>query len=200
MISWWLRMTLMRRDILTILSALEVFGIFEFEDHLCNGSGLCDIPADRAERRLLGALPGTVPARRLARSGASAASKLRRLVGALWVRFVDGEFRHLKSSPRWRCSARLRPVPASTKPFRSERLGAVREWCRAVSVVPICLDQRAAVTPVLAFSLAEGLSPGSRLRPPAPPRLGSARCRARSRQKSSSCSISSISQTCMSLS
>jgi hypothetical protein len=52
LMSWWLRMTLMRRDIVTILSALEVFGIFEFEDHKCNGSGPCDIPADRVERRL----------------------------------------------------------------------------------------------------------------------------------------------------
>jgi hypothetical protein len=50
LISWWLRMTLMRRDIVTILSSTRVFGIFEFEDHLCNARQGCDIPADRAER------------------------------------------------------------------------------------------------------------------------------------------------------
>ena len=53
LISWWLRMTLMRRDIVTILSSTRVFGIFEFEDHLCNAGRGRNIPVDRAERRLL---------------------------------------------------------------------------------------------------------------------------------------------------
>ena len=75
LISWWLRMTLMRRDIVTILSSTRVFGIFEFEDHLCNAGRGRDIPVDRAERRLLGAFQrcaAPCAARRLAWNGASA--------------------------------------------------------------------------------------------------------------------------------
>ena len=62
LISWWLRMTLMRRDIVTILSSTRVFGIFEFEDHWCNAGRGRDIPVDRAERRLLGDLLGACAA------------------------------------------------------------------------------------------------------------------------------------------
>ena len=74
LISWWLRMTLMRRDIVTILSSTRVFGIFEFEDHLCNAGRGRDIPVDRASGPAR-ALRSTPLAQRFAQSACSALAR-----------------------------------------------------------------------------------------------------------------------------
>jgi hypothetical protein len=70
------------------------------------------------------------------------------------VRFVDGEvsdilslLAHAGADPRKASSA----ARAYQQNRFSERLGAVREWCRAVLVVPIqASTKQVAVTPVLA--------------------------------------------------
>ena len=68
LISWWLRMTLTRRDIATILSQI----LLSFEDHLFNGGWALNIPVVSWS----GARSGLANLRSVGRSGA--ASTLRR--------------------------------------------------------------------------------------------------------------------------